>query len=103
MRKFATVDEAKREMATVFRSKYSYEIVDINGDKTLMCATCLAYEDELWDAIHNLFWWLHELTYGDKEDDTELYIDESSSMRDELLFRFLDINNLKIEYVWDEY
>ena len=49
-------DEKAKEWGTEhFSSKYDYAWCTVAGKRTMLCDTCLVYEDELWNACRDAF------------------------------------------------
>ncbi len=99
LKEFKTEKEAKEYGERENFSKYQWERVIVDGKKTILCGTCIPYEDTFYPFAEELI----ERFFGDaKEGEKESFFDEAE-LRDELLEVFEKYTGYEFLDVWDEF
>ncbi len=90
MKEFKTKEEAKAYGKEQNFSKRQWEKVMVNGKKTILCGTCIPYEDTF---------------YPFAEDELRMFgfDDDASDLRDALIEAFEAYTGYEFLDVWDEF
>lgn len=103
MRVFETVEAAKEYGYNNGFSKYQSERVLIDGKKTLLCGTCLVYEDNLWGGMYETLKVMLETCQIEEDDCDGIITDKASVLRDNVIEWIEKEYDVQIVTVYDEY
>lgn len=103
MKKFNTIEEAKA-YGSEHLGKREQELVLVNGEKTILCGTCLVYEDFIWNQTKELFDSSVELfDCLNPEDDPDEGVYGASLIRDAVIKALEEVFDCKIVTASDTY